>query len=413
LIPLIKIHCTKRKERNRFVLIFLSTLLLFTHITNANNFVHREGMLLKDSTGQTIQLRGVNLGGWLLWEGWMWGDGFKSQSKLMKRFIELAGQEKAEQFRDSVFQNLMSEDDLMEIAKEGFNIVRIPFNHRLFTFRNDSISENSPGWKIFDRIIGWCRKYKVYAVIDMHAAPGGQSPFFIADHTKNQLLWKSEVSRRKTVILWKAIARRYRDNPTVAGYDLLNESVPHKDRHLLELYKRIIAAVRETDPNHVVYLEGANFAKRFKTFKTLPDSNMAFSFHVYTWFGGDAAKKIKQYAALSKKLNVPVWCGEWGENKYNIILHTRIALENPENGFSGWCFWTWKRVHGRFPTLNEVNAGANWKKIMTWIQRRDHDRRPTTEETLLGMKEFLIACQSKNLVRDKSMFEVLSVLKKD
>ncbi len=403
-------HSILRSLRKIFVFIFIFFLLSFS--VQANNFIHREGMLLKDSTGQTLQLRGVNLGGWLLWEGWMWGDGFKSQSKLMKRFTELAGKEQAEAFRDSVTMQLMSELDIREIAAAGFNVVRIPFNYRLFTFHGSNIEENSIGWKILDKVIGWCRNQGVYAVIDMHAAPGGQSPFFIADHTKNQLLWKSEVSRAKTIILWKAISNRYRNNTTVAGYDLLNEPVPHKDKQLVYFYRRLIDAIREKDQNHTVYLEGANFAKRFSAFKSLPDSNVAFSFHVYTWLGGDAAKKIKPYAKLSKDLNVPVWCGEWGENNYAIILHTRVALENPDNGFAGWCYWSWKRASSRFPNLNTVDGGANWKKIMKWIKRRDHDQRPTPEETIQGMKDFLIACQSQNLIRDKSMFEVLSVLKK-
>jgi hypothetical protein len=391
------------------VFFLLILIVLGSPPVKANNFVHREGTFLKDSTGQTIQLRGVNLGGWLLWEGWMWGDGFKSQSKLMKLFAELAGTEQAERFRDSVTLNLMSETDIREIAAAGFNVVRVPFNHRLFSFTDTGIAENSLGFKILDRVIGWCRTNGVYVVLDMHAAPGGQSPFFIADHSKNKLLWKSETSRAKTVILWRAIAARYRNNTCVAGYDLLNEPVPHKDKQLISLYQQIILAIRQKDINHTIYLEGAKFAKRFSAFKSLPDSNMVFSFHTYTWFGGDASKKVKPYASLSKKLNVPVWCGEWGENKYEIILHTRLALENPDNAFSGWCYWTWKRVHGRFPTLNEIDAGPNWKKIMNWIKHKDHDRRPTPEETVQGMADFLIACQSKNLVRNKSMLEVLTV----
>ena len=39
-------------------------------------FVHQSGTQLLDGAGQPLKLKGVNLGGWLLWEGWMWGQSF-------------------------------------------------------------------------------------------------------------------------------------------------------------------------------------------------------------------------------------------------------------------------------------------------------------------------------------------------
>jgi endoglucanase len=390
---------------------FSALLLCIFSLARAENtaFVHRTGRTLTDSTGHVLQLRGINLGGWLLWEGWMWGTGLKSQSKLTKRLEELAGRSATDSFRTTVFYTLIAEADIQAIAASGFNVVRLPFNHRLFSFVDDSISVASEGFKIIDRVLSWCRKYGIYAVIDMHAAPGGQSRFFIADHTHHQKLWNSESSRLKTIVLWKAIAAHYADNPIVAGYDLLNEPVPHPDTKLRALYLRIIAAIRKKDSRHLLFLEGAGFAKRFKVFHELPDSNMAFSFHVYTWFGGDAARKVKVYAALSRKLNVPVWCGEWGENNYETILHTRTVLENPDNGFCGWAYWSWKRTHTRFPNINEIETGPEWKKMMRWMKTKDHAYHTSPEETRAGMKQFLFGCRYENLRPDKNMYDLLKI----
>jgi endoglucanase len=386
--------------------IFLCAILL--QISAAPAFMHREGTVLKDSLGNKVQLKGVNLGGWLLWEGWMWGDGFKSQSRLMKKFTDLVGKEEAEKFRDTVFRSWMKEADIRAIHAAGFNVVRIPFNHRLFTFVNDSVLDSSPGWAILDSVIGWCRKNGVYAVIDMHAAPGGQSIFFIADHTRGELVWKSEASCKKTIQLWKAIATHFKDNTTVAGYDLLNEPVPPRDKLLVKLYERIITAIRTTDKGHLIFLEGANFAKRYKAFHQLPDSNVAFSFHIYTWLGGKPEKKVKAFARLSKRLNVPVWCGEWGENHYELIQRTRKCMEDPENGFCGWAYWSWKRVHNRFPNLNEIQPAEHWRKLAGWLKYPDQAHRPDKTEALLAMKELLAAANFSALFQDKKMYEVLT-----
>ncbi|HXC03411.1 MAG TPA: cellulase family glycosylhydrolase, partial [Bacteroidia bacterium] len=228
------------------------------------------------------------------------------------------------------------------------------------------------------------------------------------DHTRGKLVWKSEASRIRTIQLWKALANHFKNNTTVAGYDLLNEPVPPRDKSLVLLYTRIIASIRSVDSNHLVFLEGANFAKRFNAFKQLPDSNMAFSFHIYTWLGGNPVKKVKTFVALGKKINVPVWCGEWGENNYDLIRKTRKALEDPANCFCGWAYWSWKRAHTRYPNLNVIQPGEHWKKLAGWLKYPDQAHRPDKEEALLAMKELLAAANYAALVQDKEMLEALT-----
>ncbi|MFI5150504.1 MAG: glycoside hydrolase family 5 protein [Bacteroidia bacterium] len=397
-----------RKHPLKRLFLLFSFLILFQTIKAGPSFVHRDGRQLKDSLGNVCTLHGMNLGGWLLWEGWMWGDGFKSQSKLMRKFTDLVGENEAQKFRDTLFRVWMKEADIRAIHNAGFNVVRIPFNHRIFQFRNDSILPSSQGWSLLDSAVSWCRRNGLYAVLDMHAAPGGQSVFFIADHTKGKLVWKSEASCLRTIALWQAIAEHFKDNTTVAGYDLLNEPVPPRDQLLVKLYQRIIVAIRARDKNHLLFLEGGNFAKRFRAFKILPDSNISFSFHIYTWLGGNPVKKVRTYARLSKRLDVPVWCGEWGENKYELIRKTRQALDDPLNGFCGWAYWSWKRMHTRFPNINVVEQGEHWKKLAGWLRYPDQAHKPDKTEALMAMKELLTASDYSVLVHDAEMMKALT-----
>ncbi len=396
-----------------FLLIFLfvkpeiSSGINFNLPSKPTGFIHRDGKCLKDSNNTIVKLRGVNLGGWLLWEGWIWGDGFKSQTKIIESLKQIAGEAEVNKFRNSINHNFISGDDIRQLALSKFNVVRVPFNYRLFMSAKDSISNTAIGWNILDSLVSWCKKYGIYIILDMHAAPGGQSNFFIADPEKTNKFWKTPSQQQLTIDLWKAIVKRYRDNKTIAGYDLLNEPIPHSDNQLLEFYQKLIIAIRREDKNHLIILEGSGFAKNFKVFTSLPDSNMAFSFHLYTWFGEYPAKKINNYQLLSEKFDVSVWCGEWGENDYDIIKKTLSVFELSHNNISGWAFWTWKKVPNRFPCLTEIITTAAWNKVIAYIKKPKKKNMITSAEAIEGMNEFSNSVLSKNNLKDAKMLEIL------
>jgi endoglucanase len=383
-----------------FFLLFLFSLAISS---NARSFVHRDGKTIIDTTGKVVKLKGVNLGGWLLWEGWIWGGKFKSQSTIFSNIENVSGKGEAAKFRDDVYRNFIGEADIKQIASLGMNVVRVPFNNRIF----DTVSCNAIGWQVLDSLLKWCGKYGVYAILDMHAAYGGQNPYFISDPEKT-ILWHSETDKQKTISLWKRIADRYKNNPVVAGYDLLNEPIPNSDQDLLIMYQRIIVAIREVDKNHMIVLEGSNFAKKFNFFKLLPDQNMAFSFHVYTWLGGNPADKIQPYTTISNQLNVPMWCGEWGENNYDVIQQTLNSFAAPNSNVSGWCFWTWKKVKNGYPALNEIVTDANWKTFISWCCKPTPKTKPTPEQAKQNLSNFETAMLFKNVSHNAAFEKILS-----
>ena len=76
----------------------------------------------------------------------------------------------------------------------------------------------------------------------------------------------------------------YHDKPTVLGYDLLNEPIPHfpqlrkYNADLEPLYKRIAAAIREMDTHHVLILGGAQWDTNFSVFGPPFDKNVMYTF---------------------------------------------------------------------------------------------------------------------------------------
>src|SRR3546814_7247769 len=83
----------------------------------------------------------------------------------------------------------------------------------------------SEGFARIGRLLAWCRAHHIYLILDLHAAPGGQgNDLAISDRDPAKpSLWESAENQRKTVALWTRLAARYKDEPWVGGYDLVNE----------------------------------------------------------------------------------------------------------------------------------------------------------------------------------------------
>ncbi len=87
-----------------------------------------------------------------------------------------------------------------------------------------------------------CGKHNIYVILDMHGAPGGQTGQNIDDSPNNEPeLFMNPIFEHRLTRLWLKLVERYKDNPVVAGYDLLNEPLPErtgaaeKYKHLLDL----------------------------------------------------------------------------------------------------------------------------------------------------------------------------------
>jgi endoglucanase len=375
----------------------------------ASAFVRRAGLGLIDERGQPLKLRGVDLGGWLLWEGWIWGAALKpfhfadqAQSAIEERLAQAAGTNALCRFREGVRDRFVGEADLAAIAAEGFNVVRVPLNHR------DFACASSPGWAVLDRLLNWCDTHHVYAVLEMHSAPGGQTKYFVSDPDP-VLLWDSAEAKDRTVVLWKALARRYAGRAIVAGYDLLGEPMPPRGSDLVALDRRIVAAIREVDPNHTVIVEGTDFARDFSMFEGPIDDNEIYSFHMYTWFGDDRARRLAGYTKVAAAQGIPMWCGEFGENTAPMIASTLDLFDAQSPALVGWAFWTWKRTSvSNWATLHGIQLPGGWQTLIDWAVN-NRGPRPDAKDARVGMDAFLGAAQEDHLTSDREPLKTLSV----
>jgi aryl-phospho-beta-D-glucosidase BglC (GH1 family) len=371
-------------------------------------FVHQSGTTLLDGAGQPLKLRGVNLGGWLNWEGWIWGQGtdYVGQTAMLNNLASLVGQPAAQQFQQQVYDNFITGDDFKAISEDGFNVVRVPFNYKLLEDDSQPFVYKQSGWDVLDRLISEAKANNVYVVLDMHTAPCSQLRSFTSDYVAPAYMWTSQQCQDRMVAMWKAIAARYANENTIAGYDLLNESMV-SDQQLLGIYQRATAAIRQVDVNHLLIYEGNNLASTFSAFTTPLDPNEMLSFHDYAFEnpGKDLTTRMPAYDAAATAINAPQWAGEFGQANYSSIAHY-VSTFNQDPKVAGWADWTWKQSPG-YAALQTIQQTPASQLLINWINNTSRPQ-PTLAQAQQGMSDFINAVKFQNTLPDAQLQQTLT-----
>ncbi len=319
------------------------------------NFIKTNGSQLIDDSGNSITLKGTNIGNWLVPEGYMFKmNQVNSPRKIDELLYELVGPDSLKVFWDSFLNNYITHEDIKYLKKIGCNHIRLPFHYKLFT--DDLYMGNrNVGFTYFDKIVEWCKQEELYLLFDMHCAPGGQTGDNIDDSYGYPFLFKSQSSQDLMTNIWVKIAKRYKDEPIVLGYDIVNEPVAHYfenelddlNQKLSKLYKRIVKEIRVVDSNHTIFLNGSVWSGNFDVFNEIIDNNIVYEFHKY-WFEVNQGS-IQKYLDFRDEHNVPIYIGETGENTDEWVNEFRTLLDEHQ---IGWCFWPYKKMNNTRGIMN-------------------------------------------------------------
>ena len=146
--------------------------------------------------GSPLLLKGINLGNWLMPEGYMFEFKSANSPRLIQTVInQLVGEDEARRFWKTYHDNYITAEDIKFIKQAGFNSIRVPFNYRLFVSEGETKRLEGPGYELLNRVVGWCKHEELYVVLDMHAAPGGQTGDNIDDSWGYPFLFESPRAR--------------------------------------------------------------------------------------------------------------------------------------------------------------------------------------------------------------------------
>ena len=270
-------------------------------------------------------------------------DDYTGRRLLRQRF----GDEKAEELLDIYRNSYIQEQDLDFLQAMGFNFLRLPIYWQELlkedgTWRPDA-------FKHIDWLVEACGRRRIYVMLDLHGSPGGHSAGWLTGgQTGGNQLWSRSDYQEWDEKIWRTIATHYKGNPTVAGYDLLNEPVPPENSSLTTsaFYDRLYRSVRCEDPDHIISF-GAFF-----DFDVLGDpreygwENILYQTHHYgdndgtgIRFAMDTLRHLKDYQA---KWKIPLLVGEF--NCWGFMDIWDAWLTGLEESWISWSSWTFKNI---------------------------------------------------------------------
>jgi endoglucanase len=401
--------------------IFFAALLFISHLLSAQGFLKTDGPQIVNEKGEKIILRGMGHGGWMLQEGYMLRvQGIPQQQNVIRKKIEeLVGKERTEEFYDAWLANHTRKIDIDSMKAWGFNSVRLPMHYNLFTLPVEQEplvglnAWNPKGFAMTDSLLKWCTSNKMYLILDLHAAPGGQgNDLNISDRDPSKpSLWQDEMNQKKMIALWRKLAEHYANNPWIGAYDIINEPnwgfEKPEDKNgcaestnvpLKKLMVDITNAIREVDKNHIIIIEGNCWGNNYNGVFPPWDSNMAISFHKY-WNYNDQAS-IQKFIDIRKQYNAPVWLGESGENS-NVWF--RDAIQLMEKNEIGWAWWPLKKLGFNNPL--EIKTPVGYQKILNYWDNKGE--KPTADEAYHGLMELTTNLKLENCIYHKDVIDAM------
>ncbi len=386
-----------------------------------DGFLHADGKKILDGSGREILLKGWGLGNWLLQEGYMWLSGetcFDRPRRIEQKIEELTGAEYADRFWREYRKNYIRREDILKMAQLGYNSVRIPFNYRLFLSEDGKLTcgtetacdaevrdDNCTIWKkegfaLLDQCLEWCEEAGIYAFLDLHGAPGGQTGSNIDDSVDNvPQLFMEEQYQEKCIALWVKLAERYCEREVVGGYDLLNEPIipPYAGNgdfdylipELASFYDKLIGAIRRVDQKHMLSIEGAHWATDVQIFDHKYDENMVLHFHRYAEIPDIAC--LKKFMEKAEELNVPLWMGETGENVnewYSALYPLALSLG------IGYNLWPWKKMECTNSPYS-IRKPKDYQMILDYIKG---GAKPEKKKSIEILEEYLENIKIENCV---------------
>jgi len=376
------------------VALFLLAMWVSTHDPAAARWAERHP-----------QLRGVNLGGWLVGERWLnykWqGDGFifhpnSSESEEPDYYqTSLARQNDNAtaailEHRDKWF----TRETLLDIAARGVESVRVPFGYWLTVASEEQAYPylRGRGLGYLDDVLDWAEEANLTVMLDLHAAPGSQSGEQQSGRLSHD--WRPEDwDAEGSLAAIETVAERFANRSCIIAVELLNEPLLDAAR-ALDFYQRGAEAVRRhmgADVAVVINLYRAQsiFTHAWGSFDwNLPARrfpNVLYDFHVYTcfhyaawmplWFS--TGPLVELYTAAISLTFRPTlvgefsncvgdWYGRGGRDFDELSREGRAAMYS---GFgrrqvagifrgdrsAAAFFWTWYH-----PDVDDVDALSQW-----------------------------------------------------
>ncbi|WP_421876634.1 cellulase family glycosylhydrolase [Marinoscillum sp.] len=309
-------------------------------------------------------------------------DDFHVRNSLANRF----GEDGMDTILNHFQHTWIQEKDLDNVKDMGMNLVRVPFYWMEIMYNDGKIKPH--GFDQLDWVIEQCTEREIYVILDMHGGPGGWNGFITSGQAYTNDLWTDEESQLRTVKIWEALSERYKGNPTVAMYDLMNEPLSSNQSlyPIHEVYDLLYDAVRAIDQEHVISI-GA-----FPVFSFVvgPEyygwENVLYQAHHYNEDKQNYSSQkgfiewaIRDMASYQHHWNVPILAGEFNFWDFPDLWKQYLSGCNGLN--ISWSNWAYKNSRVDQPV-------ENWAFYDNNTRPKPNIHYDTPEEIIAKWSEF-------------------------
>jgi len=288
--------------------------------------------ILRSDTMQPVLLRGVNR------------SGLEYTEPSDAGFLAAAG---------------LSEDEIREIVLNWRStVIRLPFNQD-WALRGRNGHPAEEYLSSLDQVISWAAALGAYTILDLQWLDAETAYGHTKDtHRRKTPNHVAPAPDADTIVLWRTLGARYRDEPAVL-FDLFNEPHDSLGDDFLPIHvvgpngdvvesgspfvgpeewvpwaERLLTEVREVRPDGIILVGGVDWAFDLRGI-LLEAPNVVYSAHIYP-----NRKPEVWWKALSGCANMPVFVGEWGGTADDLDFGQALANRIRQEGL-GWTAWSW------------------------------------------------------------------------
>jgi aryl-phospho-beta-D-glucosidase BglC (GH1 family) len=311
----------------------------------------------------------------------------------------------------------LTEDDLRTLGQEwNANLVR----WQMIRLAQPGVQATPEAWdawltdelKRLDAMLPLCRKYGLKVALDLHSPPGGKGTAGGYAGSDGGL-FTDRSAQDRFVRAWESIARRYKGDRTIWGFDLANEPVEDEwdgecdDWHALA--ERTAKAVRAIDPARTLIVEPAEWGGPggLKSFVPIGVPNVVYSVHMYMphefthqsvygssppisypgeiggrkWDRAALKEALRPAIEFQKAYNVHIYIGEFSAIRWapdqSAFRYLRDLIEVMEelgwdwsyHAFREWDGWSVEHTEDRADTRRAATPTTREKLLREWFAR--------------------------------------------
>ena len=173
------------------------------------------------------------------------------------------------------FQSYITEKDVAYIASLGMDHIRLGFDQ--IVLEESPYKYRETILHILQEFAGWCKKYNLRLVLNMHKAIGNY-----CDILEESGLMQTEELQNRFIAVWLKLEEVFSDDNTII-FELLNEVVRATADEWNYVAEKTINAIRNLNKDRLIIIGGIewNNPPGLDYIKVYDDENIIYTFHCY------------------------------------------------------------------------------------------------------------------------------------